>query len=106
MGSLAARVLEVEGDNLSLKKMIQENKEQGSSHPRNEILHAEIQDLKTKQEVIKSQQASFKQETETHINSWAQVVRGKNKNPFTAVEEVVQAQIVEERTKRTRELNL
>ena len=71
VGSLAARVSEVEGDNISLKKMIQESKEQESSHPPNEALHAEIQDLRTEQEEIKSQQASFKQETESHINSWA-----------------------------------
>ena len=74
MGSLAARISEVKGDNLSLKKMIQESKKQDSSHSQNEALHAEIRDLRTKQEEIKSQQASFKQETESHINSWAQVV--------------------------------
>ena len=74
VGSLAARVSEVEGDNLSLKKMIQESKEQDSSHPQNKALHSEIQDLRTKQEEIKSQQAFFKQETESHINSWVQVV--------------------------------
>ena len=108
VSSLDARILEVEGDNLSLKKMIQERKEQESFRPPNEVLHAEIRDLKTKQEEIRSQQASFKHETELHINSWAQVVRGKDKNtpPFTAVEEVVQAKLVKERTRRARELNL
>ena len=96
VGSLDARVSEVEGDNLSLKKIIQ-SKEQDSSHPQNEALHAEIRDLRTKQEDFKSQQAAFKQETESHINSWAQVVCGKGKNtsPLTAVEEVVQAKLVE-----------
>ena len=54
VGSLAARVSEVEGDNLSLKKIIQ-SKDRDSSHPQNEALHAEIQDLRTKQEEIKSQ---------------------------------------------------
>lgn len=38
VGSLTTKVSKVEGDNLSLKKMI----EQGSSHPQNEVLHAEI----------------------------------------------------------------
>jgi predicted RNase H-like nuclease (RuvC/YqgF family) len=79
--SLSARVSEVEGDNLSLKKIIHENKEQESLHPQNDVLHAEILDLKSKQEEIRSQQATFKQETETHINSWAQVVRGKDRAP-------------------------
>ena len=44
----------------------------------------------------------------SHINSWAQVVRGKDKNtpPFTVVEEVIQAKLVEERTRRARKFNL
>ena len=54
VGSLAARISKVEGDNLSLKKMIQESKEQDSYHPQNQALHLEIQDLRTKQEEIKS----------------------------------------------------
>ena len=52
ISSLAARISEVEGDNLSLRKMIQESKEQESSHPPNEALHTEIQDFKTNQEEI------------------------------------------------------
>lgn len=72
-----------------------------------EILQAEIKDLKIKQEEIRSQQMSFKQETESHISTWAQVVKGKDKAPpLIAVEEVVQAKLVEERTRRARELNL
>jgi hypothetical protein len=47
---------------------------------------------KNKQEEFISQQAAFKHETETHVNSWAQVV--------TTVEEVVQANFMEEWTRR------
>jgi len=38
--------------------------------------------LKTN-EKIRSQHAAFKHETKTHINSWAQVVRGRDKVPPT-----------------------
>jgi hypothetical protein len=48
------------GDNLSLKKIIHENKEQESLHPLNDVLHVEILDLKRKQEEIKYQYATFK----------------------------------------------
>ena len=64
-------------------------------------------DLKTKQEEIRSQQASFRVETESHIDSWALVARGKDKSTphLIAIEEVMQAKLVEERTRRARELN-
>jgi hypothetical protein len=75
--------------------------------PPSDSLHAEILDLKNKQEEIRSQQTTFKHETKTHINSWAQVVRGRDKPPpLATVEEVVQAKLMEERTRRARELNL
>lgn len=106
--TLSTRVSEVEGDNLSLKKILHESKEQENLHPPNDTLHTEILDLKSKQEEIQSQQTTSKQETETHINSWAQVVRAQDKTPtpLSAVEEVVQAKLVEERTRWARELNL
>lgn len=93
----------MEANNVSHKKIIHESKELENLHPPNDTMHAEILDLKSKQEEIQSQQATFKQETETHINSWAQVVRAKDKTPtpHAAVEEVV-----EECTRRARELNL
>ena len=58
--TLSARVSEVEGENLSLKKIIHENKEQESLHPQNDVLHTEILDLKSKQEEIRALQATFK----------------------------------------------
>lgn len=65
----------------------------------NKALQAEIRDLKSKQEEIRSQQMSLKRETDSHISTWAQVVKGKDKAPsLIAVEEVVQAKLVEERT--------
>jgi hypothetical protein len=95
-----------------LKKQLIDIKEQEAlQHPPSESLHVEIIDLKSKQEEIKSQQMTFKQETETHINSWAQVVRGREKAPpppppLAVVEEVVQAKLMDERTRQARELNL
>ena len=50
--TLSTRVSEVEGDNLSLKKILHESKEQENLHPPNDTLHAEILDLKSKQEEI------------------------------------------------------
>jgi hypothetical protein len=69
----------------------------------------EILDLKNKQEEIRSQQVAFKHETKTHINSWAHVVRGRDKvppPPLATIEEVVQAKLMEECTRRAQELNL
>eukprot|EP01018_Ginkgo_biloba_P012639 Gb_38454 [translate_table: standard] len=88
---LTTRVAEIELENISLKKLFNENKAQETHHPPNDALHVKILDLKNKKEEIKSQQATFKQETKTHINSWVQVVRGKDKAPppMAAVEEVV-----------------
>ena len=60
VNSLVARVSMVEGDNLSLRKLIQKKKEHETLHLPKEALHAEICDLKTKREEIRSQQASFK----------------------------------------------
>ena len=95
--TLSARVSEVEGDNLSLKKILHEIKEWEILHPPNDVLPTEIIDLKSRHEEIWSQHATFKQETKTHINSWAQVVWAKDKTPtlLAAVEEVVQAKLVE-----------
>ena len=40
---------------------------------------------------------SFKQEMESHINTWAQVVKGKDEAPLRiAVEVVMQAKLMEE----------
>jgi hypothetical protein len=97
----------VESENLSLRQMLQENQVQHTLHPPNNVIHAEILDLKNKHEEIQNQQATLKQETKTHIQSWAQVVRRKDNNHHLAeVEEVVQAKLREEHTKRARELNL
>jgi hypothetical protein len=107
---LTHRVAKIEEENLSLKRQLDDNKEQDAlHHPPDETLHAEIIDIKNKQEEIRSQQATFKHETKTHINSWAQVVRGRDKvpsPPLAVVEEVVQAKLMEEQTRRARELNL
>ena len=59
VNSLVARVSVVEGDNLSLRKLIQESQEHETPHLPNEALQAEIRDLKTEQEVIRSQQTSL-----------------------------------------------
>jgi hypothetical protein len=112
VGELTHGVAKIEEENLSLKKKLNDNKKQYAPphHPPGDTLHKEIIDLKNKQEEIKSQQAAFKQET--HINSWAQVVRGRDKvpppppPPLAAIKEVVQAKTIEERTKRAQELNL
>lgn len=54
-----------------------------------------------------SQQMSLKWETNSHVSTWAQVLKGKDKAPLLIeVEEVVQAKLVEERNRRARELNL
>lgn len=99
MFALSNKVSNVELENGSLKKLLNENKVH--------TLHAEILDIENKKGEIRSQQATFKQEIETHINSWAQVVEGKDvSSPLAAIEEVVQTKIVKERTKRARELNL
>ena len=74
VNTLANRVSVVEGDNSSLRKTIQEYKEQETPHPVDVTLQEEIRDLKSKQQEIRSQQASFKQETKSHINLWTQVV--------------------------------
>jgi len=100
VNTLNDRVSFVEGESLSLRKSVQED-------PTETTLHAKIQEIRNKQEEIISQQVSLRQETETHISSWAQVVRENDKSsPITAVEEVVQAKLVEERSRRARELNL
>lgn len=99
MFALSNKVSNVELENGSLKKLLNENKVHA--------LHAEILDIENKKGEIRSQQATFTQEIETHINSWAQVVEGKDVSPpLAAIEEVVQTKIVKERTKRARELNL
>ena len=107
---LRIKVVVMEGENGSLKQLLRDNKDQAvHHHPSNNTLHAELLDLKNKQEEIKAQQAAFKQETETHINSWAQVARGRDTPlapPLAAVEEVVQSKLMEERTRQARELNL
>ena len=55
VSTLADRVSMVEGDNSSLRKIIQKSKEQETLHPLDVALQAEIRDLKTKQEEIISQ---------------------------------------------------
>jgi hypothetical protein len=59
-----------------------------------------------KHEEMRTQQTTLKQETKSHIQSWAQVVKGKTRPPLGKVKEVVQAKLREEHTKRARELNL
>jgi hypothetical protein len=98
------------GENPSLKRQLDDNREQDTlHHPPEETLRVEIVDIKNKQEEIKSQQAAFKHETKTHINSWAHVIRGMVKvpsPPLAEIEEVVQANLMEERTRRAQKLNL
>lgn len=60
VSTLANRVSVVAGDNSSLMKIIQEYKEQETLHPVDVTLQEEIRDLKSIQEEIRSQQASFK----------------------------------------------
>lgn len=100
----------MEGENGSLKQLLRDNKDQAvHHHPSNDTLHVELLDLKNKQEEIKAQQTTFKQETETHINSWAQVARGRDTPlapSLAAVEEVVQSKLMEKHTRQARELNL
>ena len=101
---LRNRVVVMEGENGSLKQLLRDNKEKAvHHHPSNDNLHAELLDLKNKQEEIKAQQVAFKQEIETHINSWAQVARGRDTPlapPLAAVEEVVQSKLMEECTRK------
>jgi len=47
--TLSTRVSEVEGNNLSLNKILHESKEHENLHPPSDMLHAEILDLKSKQ---------------------------------------------------------
>lgn len=47
--TLFARVSEVEGDNLSLKKILHESKEQEILRPPNGALHAKMINLKSRQ---------------------------------------------------------
>jgi hypothetical protein len=56
----------IESENISLKKQLNENKEQDALHPPSDTLDAEILNLKNKQEEIRSQQVAFKHETKTH----------------------------------------
>jgi DNA repair exonuclease SbcCD ATPase subunit len=69
MLALSNKVSEVESENKFLKKLPNENSVQEYLHSLHGTLHAEILDLKNKQEEIKTQQATFKQQTETHISS-------------------------------------
>jgi hypothetical protein len=50
--TLSSRVLEVESENLSLRKLLNENQVQDTLKPPNDALHAEILDLKNQQEEI------------------------------------------------------
>jgi hypothetical protein len=64
-------------------------------------------DLKNKKEEVHSQQVIFKQETESHVNSWEQVVQGRKRTPtLFVVEEVVQSKLIKECTRHAREMNL
>jgi len=52
---LRNRVVVMEGENGSLKQLLRDNKEQAvHHHPSNDTLHAELLDLKNKQEEIKA----------------------------------------------------
>lgn len=90
IGTFSNRLLLVEEDNAFIRKTMQEYREQCAGKSSDEALQGEIRDLKSKQEEIKSQQMSLKRETDSHINTWAQVVKGKDKAPpLIAVKEVV-----------------
>ncbi|KAH9302491.1 hypothetical protein KI387_014074, partial [Taxus chinensis] len=79
-----------------------DNTSNSTSNIVNDQQHAEFLDLKNKHEEFKTQQENMKQQ-----DSWAQVVKGKGiVPPLAAVEEVVQAKLIEERTRHARELNL
>jgi hypothetical protein len=50
--TLSSRVSEVELENLSLRKLLNENQVQDTLKPPNDALHAKILDLKNQQEEI------------------------------------------------------
>ena len=75
MHILSTRVSMVEGKNLSFKKPLHENKVQETLHPPNDTLHAEILDLKSKQEEMQYKQTTLIHETKTHIKSWCSMGR-------------------------------
>ena len=75
---LRNRVLVMEGENGSLKQLLRDNKEQAvHHHPSNDNLHAELLDLKNKQEEIKAQQATFKQETKNTSTHGHRLLEGE-----------------------------
>jgi len=64
-------------------------------------------DLKNKKEEVHSQQVIFKQEIESHVNSWEQVVRGRKRTlTLFVIEEVIQSKLIKECTRHAHEMKL